>query len=71
MERKVDAVLCHTSQIDGRSREEMLRRWTEGAKRDRDRRKRTGYEFAESFKRLEFRRPVPTVKPEIPPEAKG
>jgi len=70
MERKVDAVLCHTSQIDGRSRDEMLRRWTEAAKRDRDRRKRTGYEFAESFRRIEFRRSVPTQKPEIPPEAR-
>jgi LmbE family N-acetylglucosaminyl deacetylase len=71
LERKVDAVLCHTSQIDGRSRDDMLRGWREATKRDKDRRKRTGYEFSESFRRLEFRRPVQTQKPEIAPEARG
>ena len=58
LERKVDAILCHTSQIDGASRDDMLKRWRERAKSDKDRRKKTGYDFAESFKRIEFRRPA-------------
>jgi LmbE family N-acetylglucosaminyl deacetylase len=58
LERKIDAILCHTSQIDGASRDDMLKRWRERAKSDKDRRKKTGYEFAESFKRIEFRRPA-------------
>ncbi len=59
LERKVDAVLCHTSQMDGRSRGEILRAWREATKRDSERRKRSGYAFSESFKRIEFRRPAP------------
>jgi hypothetical protein len=35
----------------------MLKRWRERAKSDKDRKKKTGYDFAESFKRIEFRRP--------------
>jgi LmbE family N-acetylglucosaminyl deacetylase len=58
LERKVEAILCHTSQIDGASRDDMLKRWRERAKGDKDRRKKTGYDFAESFKRIEFRRPA-------------
>ena len=27
LEQKVDAILCHTSQIDGRTRDEMLKGW--------------------------------------------
>ena len=57
LERKVDAILCHESQIEARDREEMLKGWRAAAKRNKDRRKQTGYEFAESFKRIEFRRP--------------
>lgn len=59
LEAKVDAILCHASQIDGRSRDDMLKAWREAAKRDKDRRKRTGYRFSESFKRIEMRRPAP------------
>lgn len=59
LETKVDAILCHTSQIDSRSRDEMLKGWRAAAKRDKDRRKRTGYTFSESFKRIEMRRPAP------------
>lgn len=66
LERKVDAILCHTSQIEG-NRDEMLARIRERASRDREMRKRTGYEFAESFKRIEFRRPPGA--PGSPPEA--
>lgn len=58
LERKVDAILCHTSQIDSTDRDEMLKRWRDRAKSDRDRKKKTGYDFAESFKRIEFRRPA-------------
>ena len=58
LERKVDAILCHTSQISGTSREEMLKGMRERAKRDKQRRKKTGYAFSESFKRIEFRRPA-------------
>ncbi len=57
LERKVDAVLCHTSQIDGRSRDELLKRYRGDAKSRRETRHRTGYDFAESFRRIEFRRP--------------
>ncbi|MEX2227898.1 MAG: PIG-L family deacetylase [Dehalococcoidia bacterium] len=57
LEKKVDAILCHKSQIEARDREEMLKGWRAAAKRNKDRRKQTGFEFAESFKRMEFRRP--------------
>lgn len=57
LEQKVDAILCHASQIQARNREQMLKGWREAAKRNKDRRKQTGFEFAESFKRHEFRRP--------------
>jgi LmbE family N-acetylglucosaminyl deacetylase len=56
VERKVDAILCHKSQIQG-TRDEMLKGIRERARRDRERRKKTGYEFSESFRRIEFRRP--------------
>lgn len=55
--QKVDAILCHTSQIEATSRAEMLKRMRARAKADPARRKLTGYDFAESFKRIEFRRP--------------
>jgi LmbE family N-acetylglucosaminyl deacetylase len=57
LEQKVDAILCHTSQIDSANRDEMLKRWRERARSDKDRKKKTGFDFAESFKRIEFRRP--------------
>jgi len=67
LERKVDAVLCHTSQIDGRSRDEILKNWIGDPKRRRETRKRTGYDYAESFRRIEFRRP--SGAPGTPPNA--
>jgi len=67
LETKIDAILCHTSQIDSRNREQMLKGWREAAKRNKDRRKITGYDFAESFKRIEFRRPPGA--PGTPPPA--
>lgn len=57
IEQKVDAILCHASQIEG-TRDGMLKAMRARAKRDTARRKLTGYEHAESFKRIEFRRPV-------------
>ncbi len=57
LEKKADSIVCHASQIDGRGRDEMLTAWREGAKRNKERRKRTGYVHSESFKRIEFRRP--------------
>jgi LmbE family N-acetylglucosaminyl deacetylase len=58
LERKVDAILCHTSQIDATDRDEMLKRWQERGRSNEERKKLTGYDFAESFKRIEFRRPA-------------
>jgi LmbE family N-acetylglucosaminyl deacetylase len=69
LEKKVDAILCHASQIDGRNRDQMLKGWREGVMRDRNRRKRTGYDFAESFKRIEFRRPQAAAAAPAPPAA--
>jgi LmbE family N-acetylglucosaminyl deacetylase len=57
LEQKADAILCHTSQIDGRSRDDVLKNWVGDPKRRRETKKRTGYDFAESFRRIEFRRP--------------
>lgn len=57
LEAKADAILCHASQIDGRSRDEILKNWVGDPKRRRETRKRTGYDYAESFRRIEFRRP--------------
>jgi LmbE family N-acetylglucosaminyl deacetylase len=67
LERKVDAILCHKSQIEG-TRDGMLKAMRERAARDKERRKRTGYEYAESFKRVEFRRP-PGAPGTPPPRA--
>jgi LmbE family N-acetylglucosaminyl deacetylase len=70
LERKVDAILCHKSQIETRNREEMLKGWRAAAKRNKERRKQTGHDFAESFKRHEFRRPPGAPGTPPPTEAK-
>jgi LmbE family N-acetylglucosaminyl deacetylase len=57
LEQKAASIEAHASQVDGRKAPQMLAAWREGAKRNKDRRKRTGYDHAESFKRIEFRRP--------------
>ena len=57
LDKKADSILCHTSQIDGRTRDEIMNGWLQAGKRDKERRKRTGYDHAESFRRIEFRRP--------------
>jgi LmbE family N-acetylglucosaminyl deacetylase len=58
LDLKADSIFCHTSQIDGRTREQIMDGWLQGGKRDKERRKRTGYDHAESYKRIEFRRPA-------------
>ncbi|HYM14125.1 MAG TPA: PIG-L deacetylase family protein [Dehalococcoidia bacterium] len=69
LERKADAIVCHTSQIDGRTREEILKNWAGDPRRRRETKKRTGYEYAESFRRIEFRRPPGA--PGTPPARRG
>jgi hypothetical protein len=50
-EKKVDAILCHTSQIGGRTKEEFLR-----DRRERDEREGTA-PMEEKFRRWSIRRP--------------
>ena len=68
LEQKADAILCHTSQIEARSRDEILKRWFGSPKQQRESRKRTGFAHAESFRRIEFRRPpgAPGTPPPTP-----
>ena len=68
LEKKVDSILCHTSQIDGRTRDEIMNNWLQAGKRDKERKKRTGYDHAESYRRIEFRRPAGA--PGTPPPKK-
>jgi LmbE family N-acetylglucosaminyl deacetylase len=68
LEKKADSILCHTSQIDGRTRDEILSGWLQAGKRNKERRKQTGYDHAESFRRIEFRRPAGA--PGTPPASK-
>jgi len=56
VDKKVDAIVCHASQIDGRSREDVMKGWFP-AIRDSKRRVETGFDRSESFRRIEFRRP--------------
>jgi LmbE family N-acetylglucosaminyl deacetylase len=70
LERKAEAIACHASQVDGRKKDEFLRDWREGAKRNKDRRKRTGFDHAESFRRIEFRRPPGAPGTPEPPKAR-
>src|SRR4029079_16507007 len=57
LETKADAILCHTSQIEARSRDDILKNWVADPRRRKETKKRTGYHHAESFRRIEFRRP--------------
>jgi LmbE family N-acetylglucosaminyl deacetylase len=59
LDTKIDAILCHTSQIEARTRDDIRKNWfgADAKKRLRETRKRTGYDYAESFRRIEFRRP--------------
>ena len=68
LEKKAQSIFSHTSQIDGRTLEQIRDGWLQMGKRDKERRKRTGYDHAESFKRIEFRRPAGA--PGTPPAPK-
>ncbi len=57
LDRKADAIFCHTSQISATSRDDVVANMRKWGKGDKARRKETGYVYAESFKRIEFRRP--------------
>ncbi len=54
MEKKLEALLCHRSQLGGRSREELRRMWEERVRSSRDGR------LVESFKRVQIRRSRPS-----------
>jgi LmbE family N-acetylglucosaminyl deacetylase len=54
---KADAVAAHASQVDNRTKEEMLKNWLSPANGNRARKKISGFDHAESFQRIEFRRP--------------
>ena len=66
LERKAESIACHTSQVDGRTKAQMLAQMRKN-KADAQRKKRTGYDYSESFKRIEFRRPpgAPGTPPEV------
>lgn len=63
IEKKVDAILCHASQVQTRDREEMLRRLRQQGRR----RGRRG--LVESFKRVRVGRPPGAPVPERPAAA--
>lgn len=69
LDRKAEAIFCHTSQITAKSRDEVLENMRKWGKGDKNRRKETGYVYAESFKRIEFRRPPGA--PGTPPAAEA
>lgn len=57
LELKAEAIAAHASQVDNRSKDDILKNWV-GRTANRAQRKTTGYDHAESFKRIEFRRPA-------------
>lgn len=58
LEQKAEAIACHASQVDNRKKEEFLKAWTAPGNRNKAQKKITGFDHAESFKRIEFRRPA-------------
>lgn len=57
LEKKIDAVLCHASQIGNRSRDELLENWRRRAEEMAKQSPPEGRPaFAEAFRRLQFRR---------------
>ena len=61
VEKKLEAVLCHRSQLGGRSPEELRKIWQERLRASRDGR------MTESFKRVTIRR---SPRDQQPPEEK-
>lgn len=57
LDQKAEAIAAHASQVDNRTKEEILKTWFSPQRRNRARRKISGYDHAESFQRVEFRRP--------------
>ncbi|HQW52184.1 MAG TPA: hypothetical protein PL082_09020, partial [Tepidiformaceae bacterium] len=57
-EKKVDAILCHTSQIGGRTRDDFLKERAEREKRE------PGKPVLEQFRRWSIRRPMRQQQPE-------
>ena len=61
IEMKVDAILCHASQVQSRDRDEMLKRM-----RQQGRRRFRGRGLVESFRRVRIGRPQQSPTPEHP-----
>lgn len=57
LELKAEAIAAHASQVDNRTKDEILKNWV-GRPPNKAQRKITGFDHAESFKRIEFRRPA-------------
>jgi LmbE family N-acetylglucosaminyl deacetylase len=58
METKMEAVLCHTSQLGGRTKEEVRKLWTERMRSNNGR-------MVESFKRVTIGRPMRQTKQQV------
>jgi LmbE family N-acetylglucosaminyl deacetylase len=58
LEQKAEAIACHASQVDNRTKDQILKSWLRTPNdRRRASKKISGYDHAESFQRIEFRRP--------------
>jgi len=57
LEVKAEAIAAHASQVDGRTKEQFLEAWLRPSDARKARKKITGFDHAESFRRIEFRRP--------------
>lgn len=68
LEQKAGAIAAHASQVDNRTKDEILKNWVAPQNRNRARKKISGYDHAESFQRIEFRRP-PGAPGTPPPRA--
>ncbi len=60
LERKIDALLAHESQMRGRTRDDLRKLWNARAKEVKQ---RTGFRFAESFRRIDNRPRPPGSAP--------
>ena len=64
-ERKVDAILCHTSQVGGRTREDFMKQRAEQEQRE------PGKPIEERFRRWSIRRPQTRPQPESQKQENG
>lgn len=60
LDRKIDALLAHASQMRGRTRDDLLKLWKA---RSKEVKRRTGFRFAESFRRIDNRQRPPGQPP--------